>query len=584
MAVKKWLAIMICFAFILTTACSSGNSGNSGNDGTTNSGSNANNSTSGNTDPKPADSEKEAKDPLSDMSKQLEISWLGMLGRGKIEDNNKVQKHLEEKFNVKLVNKRVDVNNKEQRNLMVASGELPDYTYYLDDVYKLYTDGLTRSIPKAMIEKYAPNYAKILDSLGTGWKINRVPGKEGEYYALAGHIDTLDTLYWTQSYRLDWLEKAGIKPKGELIPVGTEGGLERIFFSKEAFTIAEETEIYTAFAKRDPDGDGQNNTYGLLLNNDNAPFTQATTAGAFGVGWNQYMEEDGKLKFYAISNAYKKYLQQMADWHKAGLFDPEFTTLNQAKSWEKYGTGTYGGAQALYFSAAMVGYTHNRPVANVILADPDAKILVTPPPIGPDGHQGAPAYGVGVDSLGYPAAIRADVTDEELARILMIFDYVNTDKEGYVFTMFGEEGVDFDWEGEPYKSAPINQKPEPERETKGIGYYNHVVRPASVTHYWNDRNSLKLLDLFFGTPDARAMMTRSFRYDYFNETKFAELNAKYNAMLKTISDEYLFKAITNEIDIDATWDAYVDSYLKNGGQELITELEKAPKMSELRGE
>lgn len=574
MAARKWLVLILCFIFLVTTACSGGSS-NSGNGEPP-----ASNPSRGNSNSSSSDAAVE-EDPLA---KTLELSWVGILGRGKIEDNNKVQKMIEEKFNVKLTNKRIDVNNKEQRNLMVASGELPDYAYYLDDAYKLYTDGLTRSIPRDMIEKYAPNYAALLDSKGTGWKINSVPGKDGEHYALAGYIDTLDTLYWSHSYRLDWLEAVGIKPKGELIPVGTEGGRERIFFTKEAFTIEEETAIYNAFAKEDPDGNGKADTYGLLLNNDNPPFTQATTAGAFGVGWNQYMEEDGKLKFYAVSEAYKQYLKQMASWYEQGLFDPEFTTLNQAKSWEKYGAGSYGGAQALHFSAAMVGYTHNRPVANVVLADPEAKILVTPPPIGPDGKQGAPAYGVGVDAFGYPAVIRADVTDEELARILMIFDYLSMDKEGHVFANFGEAGVDFEWEGEPYNSAVINQKAEAEREALGIGYYAHAIRPAEVTAYWNDQYIMKLLNAYFGTEEGRGMMLRTFRHDYFNETKFAELNAKYNAMLKTITDEYLFKAITGEVDIDATWNDYVDNYLKSGGQELVTELEKAPKVSDLRGE
>lgn len=43
-------------------------------------------------------------------------------------------------------------------------------------------------------------------------------------------------------------------------------------------------------------------------------------------------------------------------------------------------------------------------------------------------------------------------------------------------------------------------------------------------------------------------------------------------------------AITGEIDIEAEWDNYVESYLDNGGTELIAEMEKAPRVEDLVGE
>jgi ABC-type glycerol-3-phosphate transport system substrate-binding protein len=563
MAGKKSLAVTLGILLAVTTACSS----------------------SGGPEPASPTAAPGTGTPAATadaMSKKLEISWVGQGARGKVEENNKIQQMLEKKFNVKLINRKIDINSAEQRNLMVASGELPDYAYTLDDPSKLYRDGVTRSIPKEMIVKNAPKYADLLDSYGTGFKVNLVPGKTDEFYALTGYVDTTVNQFWGQAYRLDWMEKLGIKPKGTVTQLGTSGGLERIYYTTEAFTIEEETKMYEAFVNQDPDGNGKKDTYGPMLDYEAPSNTQATLMGAFGFGLGQFVEEDGKLLHSAISNGYKNYLKHMADWYKKGIIDPEFTTLNLTKSWEKFATGKYGSAQALHQSAALVPYTQTRPPGNLVLKDPSVKILFAPPPIGPNGKQGAPSNGNGVDGFSYSAVIRKDVSDEKLIRILQMFDYINLDFDGNMLTQFGEEGVDFAWEGTPKKSAAILKKSDAEREAVGVFYYNHVMRPAAVTPIWNDSYTLKLLDAYWGVDAGRKTVYSNARYDYFNETKYNELRAKYTAKLKTITDEYMFKAITGELNIDSTWDNYVKNYLDNGGREMTAELEKAPKTSDLR--
>ncbi|MNI18234.1 Lipoprotein LipO precursor [compost metagenome] len=533
----------------------------------------------GNTTPTP--NATNASDKPGEVSKKLEISWVGQGARGKIEDNNKVQQMIEKKFNVKLTNRKLDVNNKEQKNLMVASGELPDFAF-MDAPDKLYSDAVTRSISKDMIMKYAPNYAKVLSDQPTGWKVNQVPGKDGEYYAITGYKQDWDNLTWGQVYRLDWMEKAGIKPKGELVPVGTSGGAERIFFSKEAFTLDEEQKMFEAFVNNDPDGNGKKDTYGLLLNNSDASWALNTVAGAFGFGWDYNLEENGKVVGSAISQNYKEFLKYMASLNKKGYIDPEFTTLNRAKSWEKFAAGKYGAAQVQVQGAGMVPFTFNRPPANLILKDPNAKFLFTPPPIGYKGQQGSAAY-TPVDGFGYAMVIKKDVSDEKLARILQIFDYINLDKEGLMLTAFGEEGKDYSWEAAPYKSAVLpKQTAEADREKDGIGYYNLPIQLGDVNAYYSNAAVAKLTDMYFGADAGRNIAYRPFKWDYFNQTKYNELNTKYAAKLKTITDEFLFKSITGELDVDSAWDAYVKNWRSSGGEELLAELEKAPKVADLR--
>ena len=107
----------------------------------------------------------------------MELTWIGLNG-AEIEDNNYVQKKLEEMFNVKLINTKIAVNNEEQVNLMLAAGEMPDAGFMYQNETEMYDNGLTRTIPKDFMVKYAPGYAAMLDSSGLGWKILKAKGTE----------------------------------------------------------------------------------------------------------------------------------------------------------------------------------------------------------------------------------------------------------------------------------------------------------------------------------------------------------------------------------------------------------------------
>lgn len=519
------------------------------------------------------------------LGKQLEISWIGANARGKVEDGNYVQQKLEEKFNVKLKNKKIDVVNKEQVNLMVASGELADATYFVGyDVRKLYEEGQIRSIPKEMIVKYAPNYAKLLDSDATGWKQAVATDKKEEYISLLGVAKTVEGLIWGNIYRLDWLEKAGIQPKGNPKAIGTTENRDRVFFTDQAFTLDEEEKIFDAFVNKDPDGNGKKDTYGFTPNNNAMQWWASGYLGAFGVGFNYNLQEDGKVVEYNISSGYKAFVKKMADWYKKGFVDPEFVTLNNNKAWEKFATGKIGSSQVQYSMAGLVGGGLTRPPGNLLAQDPNAKILFTPPQIGSDGKQGAAAYKpVSLLGDGYDFVIRKDVTDEELIRILQIFDYVNFDKEGVVLGLYGEAGKHFDWEDEPYNSAIMAKKEFATGDDKnGFRYYSHTMNTEQFLVYITPKDVMKLLnDYFFNKDKGMKLLIRPYKYDFFNETNYKTLYSTLGQKLQTIVDEFTFKAITGEIDVEASWDNYVKQWRTNGGDQLLAELEKSPKVADL---
>ncbi|MFJ7977294.1 ABC transporter substrate-binding protein [Peribacillus sp. NPDC096379] len=519
-----------------------------------------------------------------DYSDKLELSLSGSITKGKAEDGNYVQKRLEEQFNIKIKNTKVDTWNKDQVNLMVASGELPDtfaFTAGGKTPQELFDAGLTRTIPKEMLEKYAPRYMKMLGENPPGPEMNLLKGSDNEYLQLIGLYSHVDGLTWTPTFRLDWLEKLGFEPPGEIKQVGPSGGREKIYYTDKAYTLEEVEEILKAFTFNDPDGNGKNDTYGISPYNDQMHWA-ASLMGSFGLAPDYNFIEDDKLVVTEISKKYKEFLKLLAKWYDMGLIDPEFTTLDLNKSWEKYKQGKIGYYIAQSSYLAMDDWTKGRAPQNLV-ENPNstAKILATAPEIGKDGQQGVGSF-IPVGNLADAFYVSKNVTDEELARILQIFDYINFDNEAR-WTLYGEVGVHSDWEGEPEKSA-LKVRPEYAAEEGNSGFwgYNFRTYDKERVQWFTSEYTMNLRKEYFARDDVKEnMLIRPYKWDVLNKTKMAEMKLRYQGQLKTVVDEFRMKAIVGEIDIDKEWDKYIENWLNNGGQDILAEMDKSDKVSDL---
>jgi putative aldouronate transport system substrate-binding protein len=521
---------------------------------------------------------------VGDFSKEIELNLSGSFTRGKAEEGNYVQKRLEEQFNIKINNTKVDTWNADQVNLMVASGDLPDtfaFTTGGKTAKELYDSGLTRTIPKEMLEKYAPNYMKMLSENPPGPKRNLKQGTDNEYLQLIGQYSNVDGLPWGPTFRLDWLEKLGIEPPGEIKQVGPSGGREKIYFTEDAYTIDEVEEILKAFTFDDPDGNGKDDTYGISPYNNQIHWS-ASLMGAFGIAPGYNFMEDEKLVQTEVSKKYKDFLKLMAKWYKMGLIDPEFTTLDANKSWEKYKQGKIGYYIAQPAYIAMDDWAKGRAPQNIVESpNSTAKLLATAPEIGKDGQQGVGAF-IPVGNLADAFYVSKDVTDEELVRILQIFDYINFESEAR-WTLFGEVGEHSDWEGTPEKSA-LKVRPEFAKEEGNSGFwaYNFRTYDKERVQWFTSEYTMKLKNEFYARDDVQEkMLIRPYKNDVLDETNLREVTKRYSGQLTTIVDEFRMKAIVGEVDIDKEWDKYVENWMNNGGRETLAEVEKAPKVSDL---
>ena len=209
---------------------------------------------------------------------------------------------------------------------------------------------------------------------------------------------------------------------------------------------------------------------------------------------------------------------------------------------------------------------------------PGVETVAFRPPIGPDGHQGIRSKGEW-SFRGGPWSVGGTVNDEKLIKILQIYDFYRGTDEGYIMWNIGKEGVHWNWSGAPWASSIKNVDPNDYPAgypVKGpLGGYPHVVTPNRMILFMT-KDLVDFHKNILFSPEHQALTIYPYRSDAFGETDLGTVNAKYNAALNTIYDEFFYSAIMGEIDIDKEWDAYVNKFMKSGGEQVMAELAKAP--------
>jgi hypothetical protein len=215
--------------------------------------------------------------------------------------------------------------------------------------------------------------------------------------------------------------------------------------------------------------------------------------------------------------------------------------------------------------------------------NPSAKILYVPPEIGPEGHRiGAFGEGGGITSGTNLLMVSADVSDEKLARILYIFDSVSFDQELKIIATYGFEGENFTWAGEPFNSFVQQSFPTPSwNNTRNLlntmifdGYVNRII----FNQYFDSDNPVYL---FSKSGAARANIVPTYR-DGSSEVVAHELGQwyadGYRDKLEQIGADYFYNVLQGLVDLESTWDDYIQELEDNGLRQYIEILEKAPRM------
>jgi len=214
----------------------------------------------------------------------------------------------------------VDSSQWQQKsNLMIASGDLPDYFQASNIQFQQLRDADLVADLTSAFKSYVWDYTngvlneggpKPLESATFGGKLMGIPftglPREG-----------VNILF----VRTDWLAKLGLK---------------------EPKTLGDVVAIARAFKTRDPDGNGKDDTIGLPIDK----FVWGWTNGIFN-GYHAYptawvKDSSGKLAYGGIQPEAKAALAQLQQLYKEGLIDQDFVVKDNAKASEALTGGKAG--------------------------------------------------------------------------------------------------------------------------------------------------------------------------------------------------------------------------------------------------
>ncbi len=317
-------------------------------------------------------------------------------------------------INLKYVPIAQGADGETRVNAAAAANALPDLfqaystTLERNKLLDLYDQGLIAPVDdliKLMPTRVKTHYADptstalaILDGKQMGFvEVPNLPRREGLVI------------------RKDWLDKLGLK-----MPTTID----------ELFTVAK------AFTEQDPDGNGQDDTYGLGGFFDGywgAGNRFAFFFGAYGLPdvWNWDLNN---FALSVRSPDYYKALAEFRRWNEAKVIDPDWATINRDEFRIRWPQGRYG---IMWEDFAALSMAANYPKFDKNF--PEGEWVPLPAPKGPDGKAFYGAYG----AIGNIFAVSKKAADAGKGpAIAALLEWMAT-PEGYYLCGFGQEGINY---------------------------------------------------------------------------------------------------------------------------------------------
>ncbi|GHU78218.1 hypothetical protein AGMMS49992_28300 [Clostridia bacterium] len=314
---------------------------------------------------------------------------------------------LDEKFNWDVT---IVPGEPETLQLKAVTDTLPDF-FHVDltnSFYKqLKSEGFLRELPDELLQQYPNLWAMVQKGV-----LNRETAQaEGKNYSIP-QLSNPDVAKrantWAVWYRTDWAEKLGLSTPT---------------------TADEYHDFLYAMAKNDPDGNGQDDTYGTtgwLWQIYFAPFVDMYNWAYVDGQWIPGYLTDGMTDGILFWNRL----------YKEGALDPEFSAANARDMFAKGKLGVLYEQANTYW---MLTTFHTNFKAVYPDLDPYKAIQQLPPIAGVEGEDARWFSGI----EGGVTVFSDKIPDEKLYRILSYFDWVLS-PEGRDFNYYGFEGED--WE------------------------------------------------------------------------------------------------------------------------------------------
>ena len=459
-------------------------------------------------------------------------------------------------------------NYAEILNTRLAGGTAPD-VFLAQSATMLnsyYDQGVIKSWDPAFFQENAPDvYSFIMGGAAYGDLAGDVEAwtnasmKDGKMIVIPSFKPDGSMPYKTLIYRGDWLDKLGV----------TEETLPK--------TVDDFCALMTRFAKEDPDGNGQDDTYGCSITAMKALFGSYGLGTGFSGSNSYWVLRGGKVVSSDVADDAKAVIGILADMYAKGLIDKEFVAGKESVE-GSYWAISHGMVNGLYGVSANASIDHYRLKG---IAGPedaggrcateywsvngeDSTFVYGPWPAGPNGDYG---WEVGTPvAVSESAVYNAKMDDEKLAVIFKILNAFATDDELYMLAFAGIEGEHYTRN----EDGTITR-------TMGNEDLNAVGVWGCRSLYGSDRAFSELAyNLAFYNDKTIANRLNWFKKDQYNSyiqdvvTETLPSAGELFAEVNTIRDEAYVDFIRGDRSLD-TWDDFVADWMAAGGEQLTTE-------------
>lgn len=448
----------------------------------------------------------------------------------------------------------------EKLRLDLASGSpMPDILWLPDNALTLATElmqsGMFREV-KSLFDEYATDT----------WK-NALYNEENILlpYTINGEVMALPVLNQNMNYEVvmglrgDWLRNLGLE-----VPT----------------TIEELEAVLDAFTYQDPDGNGVDDTYGLVCGMSDGFVNAGGDLGCiFGMFdtlntyWQDY-DGDGKLEYGSVQPGAKEALETLARWYAKGYMNPECGLYSGMDQGEEFAAGKGG----VYFAARFAFETPYKVSKNF----EGAELLIAPLPVGPNGsvmrHASPSTQGcilISKDCKNPEAFFRIQdwlftyYADPEIGGICEYgmfegYDYVMVDgRRSTSASDFGDQPRSRFY---IYSFVPNGAKIP---ETRLMTYYKmHEGIELTSAMEWQYAWNADQYDIDAGYVTVLQQDCR--RDNLFNASPTKTMLSRSEYLNKLELETYL-KIVYGEMDIDA-FDTFVEQWYKLGGEKITEEV------------
>jgi len=455
---------------------------------------------------------------------------------GFTQSDSRVEKMLEEKYNINidLIVLPGWTDGQSKINLLMAGGDMPDVIWWwsMDNEFLQWKDADLL----VDVSDYMNTYTNIRDYY------NKMDTKtlfyatedDGSIYRIPGDVaEPSCECLWI---RQDWLDNLSLE-----VPT----------------TIEELEEVMRAFTEDDPDGNGQNDTYGLGGDGyDFRTFWPWVQSYDYAHYDRFTVDADGTVGYGPANEGTKNMLADVTELYSKGYITPNITQDTDRD--EEMANGGFG----VTYSWCAYNNPDSQTMKSFKDANPEGNWVPIDMVVGANGNpQEDPATSAAWAYFGITTAC------EDPERLYALYDDM-CGLENYIERRYGVEGEDYTIEGGLYN--PIIAPESDENNTQNIGL-----------NLFNNLFNRKDEGLISNTPETTALFAKSGAASRDQAAALVEWRnpASLTAWVESrtdIEDEknrYMWSVVGGEESVDS-WDTYIATLNGLGLEDVLAEAQE----------